>query len=408
MTITVKNAGNTSTTLKINGTALTTGSASMATSSQHYATSSFTYGGAEQALQEAATTVAGWLVPDPPMGSTWLTTTALPHTLMDTGLVVHNQYIYAIGGYDDDAGVSTTSTVRFAALSGNGTVGTWNTSTPLPAAAAGSQIVATWGNYLYYVGGMTNGTAGRTTVYFTTFNSDGTLNSWSTTTPLTVAKGEHQVFQKDGYIYAIGGRDGGGSYVATSYFARLNATGSISNWSSTAALPTAVSDARGFIKNGYIFSAGGRTGSAAVSTINASLISATGSLNAWAGVGNLPAAIQAQATVLNDDLVYTFGGALHDWSNRTSSVFFATLGGGTTFGDWEQMGNFPVPIDSHASLVANGYLYSAGGEDNSSAVTTVRYLSLSSRDTYWGVSVSSSAVGGNYSSTITYTAIWTP
>lgn len=54
------NAGNSTTTLKLSAiSTLTNGSNSITTSSQHYATSTFTYGGAEQLLQETATDVSG-------------------------------------------------------------------------------------------------------------------------------------------------------------------------------------------------------------------------------------------------------------------------------------------------------------------------------------------------------------
>ncbi len=59
-TATSTNAGNSTTTLKLSAiSTLTNGSNSISTSSQHYATSTFTYGGAEQLLQETATDVTG-------------------------------------------------------------------------------------------------------------------------------------------------------------------------------------------------------------------------------------------------------------------------------------------------------------------------------------------------------------
>ncbi|MEK7193509.1 MAG: hypothetical protein AAB652_01850 [Patescibacteria group bacterium] len=63
--LSIKNVGNSSSTLKISGTALTLGSNSIATSSQHYATSTFTFGGFEQVLSSAATAVSGFLLTSP-------------------------------------------------------------------------------------------------------------------------------------------------------------------------------------------------------------------------------------------------------------------------------------------------------------------------------------------------------
>ncbi len=64
-TSTVQNAGNSSSTLRISGTALVSGGQSIATSSQHYASSSFTFGGNEQVLSDTVTTVAGFTLTTP-------------------------------------------------------------------------------------------------------------------------------------------------------------------------------------------------------------------------------------------------------------------------------------------------------------------------------------------------------
>jgi hypothetical protein len=64
-TTTVQNAGNSSTTLQLSGTALAKGTNTIATSSQHYATSSFTYGTGDTALSDTATTISGFLLAVP-------------------------------------------------------------------------------------------------------------------------------------------------------------------------------------------------------------------------------------------------------------------------------------------------------------------------------------------------------
>lgn len=64
-TVTVQNAGNSSTTLQLSGTAFVKGASTIATSSQHYATSTFTFGGLEQQLSGTLTTVSGFTLPSP-------------------------------------------------------------------------------------------------------------------------------------------------------------------------------------------------------------------------------------------------------------------------------------------------------------------------------------------------------
>ncbi|MDI6733945.1 MAG: hypothetical protein QMD50_00420 [Patescibacteria group bacterium] len=65
-TSTVKNVGNSSTTLQLSASqTLTSGSNSITTSSQHYATSSFTFGGSEAQLSDTPTTVTGFSLTSP-------------------------------------------------------------------------------------------------------------------------------------------------------------------------------------------------------------------------------------------------------------------------------------------------------------------------------------------------------
>jgi hypothetical protein len=64
-TTTIQNVGNSSSTLKLNGTAFMLGSSTIATSSQHYATTTFTFGGLEQQLSDTPTTVSGFVLTAP-------------------------------------------------------------------------------------------------------------------------------------------------------------------------------------------------------------------------------------------------------------------------------------------------------------------------------------------------------
>jgi hypothetical protein len=64
-TTTIANAGNCSTTLKVSGTAPTSGGNALATSSQHYATSSFTYNINDTLLSDTPTAISGVLLTAP-------------------------------------------------------------------------------------------------------------------------------------------------------------------------------------------------------------------------------------------------------------------------------------------------------------------------------------------------------
>lgn len=64
-TVSVRNVGNSSSTVRVSGTNLASGSNNIATTSQHYAATPFTFGAAEAVLTDIATTVSGLLLGTP-------------------------------------------------------------------------------------------------------------------------------------------------------------------------------------------------------------------------------------------------------------------------------------------------------------------------------------------------------
>ena len=101
--------------------------------------------------------------------------------------------------------------------------------------------VATANGYVYVVGGT-----GANTTFYAKINADGSIGTWQTSIITLVANRELAVTTvANGYIYVIGGYQPAG--VNTIYYAKLNADGSISAlWSTnTNTLPASVYGATG-------------------------------------------------------------------------------------------------------------------------------------------------------------------
>jgi opacity protein-like surface antigen len=77
----------------------------------------------------------------------------LPSTLYYHSAVVNNGYIYTTGGWIVAA---NTSTVQYAQINSNGTLGAWLTTTPLPRAVYGHSAVV-YNGYIYATGGLAYG-----------------------------------------------------------------------------------------------------------------------------------------------------------------------------------------------------------------------------------------------------------
>src|SRR4051812_9855650 len=79
----------------------------------------------------------------------------------------------------------------------------------LPAARMNGATVVSNG-YLYYIGGSDNSTppAAQTTVYYAKMNANGTLGAWATTTSLPTAANNGSAVVANGVIYVYGANDG--------------------------------------------------------------------------------------------------------------------------------------------------------------------------------------------------------
>ncbi len=111
--------------------------------------------------------------------------------------------VYVLGGLD--ATGTATSTVYYASLGSDGSVGTWATATALPQARYAFGAVVYRG-HLYVAGGNDATSTPTATVYSAPINSDGTLGAWSTTLPsLAAPVAYHQLVETGGTLYVLGG-----------------------------------------------------------------------------------------------------------------------------------------------------------------------------------------------------------
>src|SRR5205807_630097 len=95
------------------------------------------------------------------------------------------------------------------------------------------------------------------TVYYAKLKTDGTIGSWQTNTnALTSIIGGHSSVVANGYVYVIGGYNP--TIVSTVYYAKLNADGSTGTWTTNAnALPAAREYQSSVVANGYVYAIGG-------------------------------------------------------------------------------------------------------------------------------------------------------
>lgn len=198
----------------------------------------YALGGVDATGQTVSTVYMTRVAPDGSVGA-WQTTTALPAPLHSAAGAVLRGYLYLVGGAS--ATNAPLATAYRAAVSANGTLGSWETLAPLPQATAYLSL-AQFGPYLYAVGGeMATATAVLNTltgtesanVYQATINlRDGTLASpgWTTLTAMNKARSKHSTLAAGGALLTSSGVYSGSAGSSENSYATLNASGTLSSW----------------------------------------------------------------------------------------------------------------------------------------------------------------------------------
>jgi hypothetical protein len=189
-----------------------------------------------------------------PQLNPWQSTTNLPANNDSFSSVVVNGYVYIFGG-------STGKTASYAKLNADGTIGTWQTANTMPGTGANwpdTEAVAANG-YVYIMGG-TDGTNTTNATYYAKVNNDGSLGAWQAGTPLPTQLYRFGSVVHNGYVYAIGGKGGAATTGSSTtqnktYYAKLNADGSLGNWNTSAQLlngGTGDADFRSVVVNDFV------------------------------------------------------------------------------------------------------------------------------------------------------------
>ena len=181
----------------------------------------------------------------------------------------------------------------------------WSATNPLPTGLSGHAVAfaeirgTSTTRALYVSGGGDAGNAPSSAVYLATVGGSGTVSAWSATTALPTAVAFHATAVATpansritdlGYLYVFGGAtDASGQPTTNVYRGTLSEDGSVSGWVQTTALPVALHSLGAVIFHGDLYVAGGATtGNVPVATVYRSRIAETGELGAWQVQAPLP------------------------------------------------------------------------------------------------------------------------
>jgi len=309
---------------------------------------------------------------DGTLGS-WAATTSFTTARSGAPVAVYSGRMYLLGGY---TGSAILGDVQYAQIDARKDINmsAWTTTAALGAGkgSASTQILtrsghgsAVYNGYMYLVGGVNAGTT-VSSVHYAPLNANGTVGAWvANATSLPAARAGLTSVAVNGYLYAFGGQDTTGAYTATSYYAPLNADGSVGTWATTTALPVAISEVGVTSYNGYMYITGGTTGTGVfVNSVRYAAINSGGTLAAtWTSGTNLTANRGIHASMANNGFLYIIGG--YDGTTPNATVQFAPINSGGSIGTWTSTTSMPTARYYIEARIYNGYVFIAGGRSSS-------------------------------------------
>ncbi len=284
--------------------------------------------------------------------------------------VVYNGYIYTVGG----AGTGGMLTdIIYQGITGGklNLVGTKTQQVDVFSAfgARDSHASVVYNGYLYIIAGY-NGTARLTDIIYCPINSDATIGTCFQQTSKVLLRSLHAATAYNGYLYIAGGYSGTLRYNDV-YYCPISSDGSTGTCTrQDNAFPLIRSGLGMATYNGYMYVMGGEaTVGGYQSDINYATINSNGSLSCptSCGVGNVFAATTGFTgariefgTAVNKGYLYIAGG--YDGTrHRTDIQYCALNGNGTVASCTQRDGVFNGQRNEVAMTVYDDYLYLVGG-----------------------------------------------
>lgn len=341
----------------------------------------------------------------------WATTTSLPTARYGHTSWVSNGYLYVGGGQ----ATGTLSDVQFAPIYTNGTIGYWTATTSMGTARSFAGNVASGGS-LYVAGGLSATTLLSTSEYTTT-RAVGELNPWVATSSLPSGSWAAAAIATNGYLYYVGGLTTdcslpGCTARSTVYYASINTDGSVGSWNTTTSYPVGIAGNRLVSSGGYLYSLGGATTCLADATfgficsgsasVYYSAIAANGTLGTWTATTAFTNGRYHLATAIyGGKFIYITGGATSNGSTQTiyNDAQVAPLNSDGTVGTWTGTTTLPRTLGAHGMTVSGQFIYLVGG---SGTPSPVYYASINSSSGALGSWTSTTSISTHSYYTVLY------
>jgi len=317
-----------------------------------------------------------------------ISTTPLPNPSSAHHCAVHDNRIYVVGGETPTSGIRY-DRVLIGSVLPNGHIEdppSWQENpTHLPEERTNAPVVV-YEDWIYVLDGSANspGWIERDTVWFASFNPDGSIGSWTVTTSLPY-RGCEEAVQWNGRIYIMGGWDGYSEHDDVYYAEIDQSSGHLGAWVKTSSLPRELAHGHAtVVYNGVIYVLGGHEAypqpEQYVNEVHyAAIDEVSGEVGGWISTTPLPVPLDTHDVVVYNNEIFAIGGGVP--AAPTSDVVYkATINSDGSLGNWEVYGHLPEPLGSVGSVVLNDRIYVIGGHlQDGTIVDTVHFTPVAPR-----------------------------
>ena len=304
---------------------------------------------------------------DTPIIGDWQSTIPLSFGRAAHSCVVHNGFLYVIGGTDGSTEYDLND-VLYTGINGDGSLNIWQTTTSFPEGRS-NHTSFVHNDRLYLIGGW------DPVVRYSTMNGDGTVGPWDSTTALTEGKLAHSTVVYNNFVYVLGGftdaeQTGSDSVI----FAEINPDGSLSDWQSTTSFQNKRFDHCSFAHNGIVYILGGEDESTIFDDVQYANLNPDGTVDQWNTTTSLPAAQTAHSCFVFDNKVFVAGGNSND-------IIYTEINQDGTLGPWAtSSSSFQNARGNHTSDINENFLYIIGGRLGQTLYSDIQFAQLTASD----------------------------
>ncbi len=244
----------------------------------------------------------------------------------------------------------------------------WVTDSPLNIPRA-SPAVAVENGFIYVLGGgnFDQDHIFHSSVEYAKVQPDGSLGEWRLTSPMKTKRMFAAAIAANGYIYVIGGEKGNDEsrdLLQTVEKAKILPDGSLGEWTLEAQKMN--TNRRALVASyykGWIYAFGGYNGSF-LKDMERTEIKADGSLGEWALEGE-EAKIERyiHSGVINKNNIYLFGGHTMTLEKATDTAEWTTINSDGKLGSWKDLPVMPTNRFAGGAVVLQDIVFLIGGQN---------------------------------------------